>query len=90
MISPPDSFSIRSGDPNYYPAWREIGKLLDVYLDGVAVTRVIAYDENEGFVRRLKTDADGRVMLDKGAGIAVEETLRGCVEARWLKSTLDA
>lgn len=52
-----------------------------VMLNGVETKRVVAFDEDEGYLTRYKLDDDGRAMVRDDC--FVEERVEGVVEA-WL------
>jgi hypothetical protein len=52
---------------------------LSILFNGEPVKNVITADTEEGFILKHKTDSSGRVMVDREAGVTVQETLRGNV-----------
>ena len=82
---PPARAQCRVEDaPDYLPPGHSLSRALEVRLNGEPeLTRITAYDANEGWVRRFQTDDNGKVVIDRNAGCAVEETLRGEVTVRW-------
>lgn len=91
MISPPPSFSIRPADFNYCPAWREMGPTIVVSLDGNVLTDVIAYDADQRWVKRYRTDASGKVRLFAGddGWVVMTEHLIGNVTLTWRRVAPD-
>ncbi|CAN5369409.1 hypothetical protein BH10PSE14_BH10PSE14_04490 [soil metagenome] len=85
LMAPPSAFSVRKGEPGYLPYWRQSGPRFDVLLDGVTLAKVVAYDCDAGWVRRLQTDADGRYVINsvEGTLCCAEETLTGTVTVAW-------
>lgn len=60
------------------------GTGLRVFLNGEPVSRVLAYDIDAGFVRRIAVDERGFVRVERGE--VVEEELRGKVQVGWKSS----
>lgn len=65
------------------PFGRRHGGDIEVICDGKPVQRVVWFDRQIGKVNHLASDEDGRVKLDYGRGVVVDETLSGRVEVRW-------
>jgi hypothetical protein len=81
--------SARSNDADYDPLIVRIGKRYDVLLNGRPITKVIAYNCDEGWIRRFLTDSRGKIRLfpiggpgQRGSNVR-EETLVGQVTVRW-------
>ena len=56
----------------------ELGRRCRVFLDGVEIDQVIAYDIDAGTVTRLRTDANGNIVAVLGE--VLNDTLTGVVE----------
>lgn len=57
--------------------------MTEILLNGVAQTKVIAYDVEQGWLLRYATDANDRIVLNDRRDEAIKQQLRGKVEARW-------
>jgi hypothetical protein len=55
-----------------------------IFVDGERQARVLAYDLDEGFVRKIATDGDGRILVEQGE--VVEAIVRGHVQVSWRKA----
>lgn len=53
-----------------------------VYLNGERVRECFEADDEAGFVKCFKLDADGRKYIDRSLGEAAKETLYGQIEIR--------
>lgn len=61
------------------PHWRPEAMRAKVYLDGDEQSLVVEADEDAGWLKRCKVDAEGRLIENPaGDGVAIE-TLRGVV-----------
>jgi hypothetical protein len=60
----------------------ELGRRIEVYLDGKLQGMVVAYDVDAGTVTRHAPDADGRAQLDETREAVKIETATGRVEVR--------
>lgn len=59
------------------PHWSPIA----IFVNGERCSRVLAYDVDEGFVRRVATDRRGAILIEGGE--VVEEIVRGHVQVGW-------
>jgi hypothetical protein len=59
----------------------EIGRKLQIYLDGVEQSEVIAYDVDAGIVSVFRKGADHRIVIEDRE--AVRDTLTGYVTVEW-------
>ena len=73
----PRSYSVR--DPAFEP---EIGRRVEVRLDGDLQRKVIAYDCDAGTLTRYALDEAGKIKINREKREAVEETVAGVVEVR--------
>ena len=62
------------------PEYRELGRPVAVFVDGVRQDRMTRYDVTAGFVERVKT-MDGRAVTEDGARAI--ERITGVVRVKW-------
>jgi hypothetical protein len=55
-----------------------------IFVNGERMSRVLAYDVDQGFVERIVTDGKGYILIEDGE--VVTETLRGKVQVGWLNA----
>jgi hypothetical protein len=75
---PPVRYSV--GAPDFDP---EVGRRIEVTLDGVVQDRVTDYDCEAGTLTRLALNSEGRPYLTPDKKNIVTEDLIGAVAARW-------
>lgn len=67
------------------PFSRSHGRVLRIKLNGTAQEGcVLAFDVENGWLRRMKRDLDGHFEVDWKNGVVREETLRGKIEVEWI------
>ena len=76
--APPSRYDL--ADPTFDP---DVGARIMVKLDGQPCARVVAYDCEEGWVRKFQTTADGHVRVSPTRDEALKETVTGFVTAEW-------
>lgn len=81
----PRRLSVRRGDPHFDDRALRLSDRIAVYLDGVELPEVSAWDVDKGLVIRRKHHADGTLVLS--GGVPVHEELGGHVEVRWSKGS---
>jgi hypothetical protein len=62
---------------------REHGRDLRILLNGQPQERVLAFNCELGWVRRMIVDLDGNIEVDWALGVVRQETIRGKVEVEW-------
>lgn len=55
------------------------GKLVRVFLDGEELSKVVECDTEKGYAIVLKCDEQGRIEVDREAGVVLHERLEGTV-----------
>ena len=69
--------SVIKGDPGYQLG-RHVGAWIDITLDGVPQTKVRTADEEQGYLLRRRTDAEGKLVRSEDGGLA-EDAAAGAV-----------
>ena len=79
----PRAMSVREGSPLWRPDCFEIGRKVEISLNGVSQAKVISYDIDAGFIRRYETDVAGNIVLNKARDAGMEEICEGVVAVSW-------
>lgn len=61
----------------------EIGRRLLIKLDGIKQDMVLAYDAEQGWLIRYRTDENGQIIIDREHDRAKQETVYGVVTIDW-------
>ena len=81
--APPRAMSTSKENPHYRSDVFKIGYMLDIWLDGRRVSRVISYDCDAGTIERHQTDRDGEYVIDRVRQKLKTEILHGVVSVTW-------
>lgn len=75
----PNAMAAFPGFKGFRPDFQEFASRLDILVDDVPQTRVMAYDVEAGTVTRLKGEGGGMVSLRRARDPANQEVVKGTV-----------